>query len=104
MALPNAGYGEQAAFSEIQGGAPMAQAQGAGLTPLDAPSQHSDMPVTDGAAEGPGAGMEALVNTAEVEDERSRLHAYLPVLRHMASLPQARPSLRQLVRQLQSGV
>jgi len=103
MQLPDARYGEQQAFQEAQAGAPMAQAQDPGLTPLDAPSQHPGVPVTDGAAMGPGAGPEALGSAAGAEDELLRLHSYLPVLKHLASQPQASQSLRQLVRQLQGA-
>lgn len=102
MQLSDARYGEQAAFQEAQAGAPMAQAQGpSGLVPLDAPTQHPGTPVTDGAEMGPGAGPEALLSAAGVEDEQFKSHTYLPVLKHLASQPQASASLRQLVRQLQ---
>lgn len=104
MRLPDARYGEQQAFQEAQAGAPLAQVQGQpNLTPLDAPSQHPDVPVTDGAALGPGAGPEALGSAAGAEDELLRLHSYLPVLKHLASQPQGFQSLRQLVRQLQGA-
>ena len=65
------GYGENAEFNDIQSSAPLAAApsvsntrsrnkvptsQGAAATPLNAPTQRPDEPVTAGAPFGPGPG------------------------------------------------
>jgi hypothetical protein len=115
--LPNAGYGENAAYRSIQAGAPVAGAQGipnaggdppdiaAGLQSLvglDAQSTKPGVPVTDGAALGPGAGAEALglpsgpqqVDQADAQSLRPALEAMIAA----ASSPNATPSYRNLVR------
>src|SRR5437763_4140801 len=69
--LPNAKYGEQSSFQQAQSAGPMAQDPGLGgstplpspgnvpdLTPLHAPTERPDEPVTAGAAQGPGVGPE----------------------------------------------
>jgi hypothetical protein len=73
--LPNAGYGEQAQYQQLQAGAPLAATPGPGAAvrprpsggnrpampvPFDAPTQRPDEPVTAGAALGPGPGPAAL--------------------------------------------
>src|SRR5690242_8754259 len=74
--LNNADYGEQKAYKQLQQDAPMAKApdlpggtpdlsqlfQGASanVVPMSAPTQQPGTPVTDGAAAGPGRGVEAM--------------------------------------------
>ena len=67
-ALPNAGYGENKDFTQIQAGAPMATSAPQGpapsggqpppntapLIPMGAPTQYPNEPVTAGANAGPG--------------------------------------------------
>lgn len=54
-------YGENGALNAQAASAPMAQAPaGPQITPLDAPSQFSDEPVTAGSPLGPGPGPEVL--------------------------------------------
>lgn len=76
--LPNANYGENKDYQEMKSSAPMAQGgseaapqmnlqqmfAGMGQTaiPLSADSTMPEVPVTDGAAIGPGAGMEAIAS------------------------------------------
>ena len=76
MALPSAAYGEGVETAAIQGGAPMAKtpdvspmsrseqgiapSQLARVTPLYAPSERGDEPITAGISRGPGAGPEVL--------------------------------------------
>lgn len=99
--LSDAAYGEQQQYQRDQAGAPMASSapDASHLTPLDAPTRRPDVPVTDGAAAGPGAGPEALTARGQ-EADMDRMRSYLPVLKHQASLPQASASLRQLVREV----
>lgn len=112
--LPNAGYGEQAAYQEQQSGAPMAQdvtgmnfndlfGNPAGnVTPLGAESAMPDVPVTDGAELGPGAGPEALSSSQQTAN--TYMAAYLPVLEFIANQPGSSDSARNLVRQLKSSM
>lgn len=76
MTLPSASYGEGVETAAIQAGAPMATtpdvrpmsrseqgiapSQLARVTPLFAPSERPDEPITSGISRGPGAGPEVL--------------------------------------------
>ena len=118
--LPNAGYGENAAYQSIQAGAPVAGAPGIPAAPsggqpdmasalqslvgLGAESTQPNVPVTDGAALGAGAGAEALglpatpqqFDQADAQNLRPALEAMIAA----ASSPNATPSYRNLVRQV----
>lgn len=110
--LPNADYGEQAQYQDQLQGAPMAQdvsgmnfndlfGNAAGnVTPLDADSAMPDVPVTDGADAGPGAGSEVLSSSQSLAN--TYMASYLPVLEYMASRPGSSDSARNLVRVLKS--
>lgn len=123
MDLPSARYGEQKAYQEQQSAAPLnppktamagtfpAAPQGpgiaeqlAGLTPLDAPTQNPDEPVTAGAATGPGVGPDALGITPAAAETRdlAKLRAYLPALLEMANRPDATQSFINYVRELRA--
>lgn len=109
--LPNAEYGEQAAYQEQQQGAPMADAgsmfsqmfgnPSAQVTPLGAESSMPDVPVTDGAALGAGAGPEALSSTALNNPTIEKLRNYLPALQYMADAGDS-DAARNMVRQIQA--
>ena len=87
MRLPSAGYGEGAETAAIQGGAPMAKtadvrptsqsemgmapSQLERITPLYAPSQRPDEPITTGIARGDGAGPEILGAGPKMTDKYS---------------------------------
>lgn len=115
--LPNADYGENKDYQEAKSAAPMAQDAGAvdvtgmdfgslfgnaadQVTPLNAESAMPDVPVTDGADAGPGAGMEALSSTQRMGNNYTV--AYLRALEFMANQPGSSDSARNLVRQLKS--
>jgi hypothetical protein len=94
--IPNAAYGENKAFTEIQAGAPMQQTP-APKPPaqLFAPSGRPDEPVTSGANTGEGPGREAvapqpasgLVPTgASLTSTLSKLAVVDPSNERMASL------------------
>jgi hypothetical protein len=88
--MPSAGYGEQAEFQALQGGAPMAGVEqvpmGPPPTPLAAPTGMPNVPVTDGLPFGPGAGPSGQ-NPVAISDERDMqmLAKYLPQFQSMAS-------------------
>lgn len=110
--LPNADYGEQAQYQEQLSGAPMAN-EGAGpdlssmfsgmggdVVGLGEDTTMPDVPVTDGADAGPGAGSEAL-GTPQGQAHMDRLKAYLPALQYMADTGNS-DAARNLVRQIQA--
>lgn len=86
MNLPSAGYGEGVETAAIKAGAPMAKtpdvrgmsrtdmgmapSQVERLTPLYAPSQRPDEPITAGSMLGPGPGPEALGINAVIPREK----------------------------------
>lgn len=92
--IPSASYGEGVETASIKAGAPMAKTpdvRGASLssmgmapsqlervTPLFAPSQRPDEPVTTGIAMGPGAGPEVLGMTKQVQKISDALARMLP--------------------------
>ena len=108
--LPDAGYGEQAAYQEQQKGAAMAKGSpgvdfasmfgdpGARVTGLNEPSTQPDQPVTDGAALGAGAGMEALGLADQKNVDLQSIIPYLPVMEFMAKQTGASWAMRNLVR------
>lgn len=111
MDLPNAQYGENASFQQIQGGAPMAQTTGMtapsggqsmpSFTPLSAGSTMPDTPVTDGAEYGAGAGPEALGLPQDLEQlDAQHLKKYLPTLISIAERDDTPPGMKAWVRSI----
>lgn len=117
--LPNAGYGEGAAYNEAQSGAALNLAEGA-LTPsagsapqapisvpgFGDPTQMPGQPVTAGAPLGAGPGPEMLglsTDTSAFTEDRKKMVAYLPALEYIANGPEALPSLRVLVRKIKAS-
>lgn len=115
--LPNAGYGEQAAYQEAQAGAPLGAAQSlpspsgsgggnplAGLVGMGAPSTQPGTPVTAGAGLGAGPGTEALgLPTNQRQADKADAQVLRPALQAMitaASSPSATPSFQALVRRI----
>lgn len=113
--LPNAGYGEAKAYEEQRTGAPVAKTEGApmnlqqmfagmgqNVVPMNADSAQPEVPVTDGAAFGPGSGPEALgaAPAADPADERDRM--YLPAWEFLANQPGSSDAARNLIRQRKS--
>lgn len=116
-ALPDAAYGEQKTFREIQSGAPMADAASAGsngqasmASPADlsgvvgfgAPTSRPGEPVTAGAAAGPGPGTESLGLSDDADPGVQHLRDSLPALELMANQPSAGRALRQFVRRVRA--
>lgn len=113
--LPNAKYGENAAYREAQAAAPMSGDIGSGgmaaggfapdlssIIPLDAPSQRPDEPITAGLSGGPGAGPSFIQTSPLSPEQAARLKSYLPVLINIASQPDADPNTKQFVRELRA--
>lgn len=124
--LPNAKYGEQSAFQQLQQQAPLAQAPNApsatsegaapsmwndggaarrAVIPLSAPTQLPTQPVTAGAALGPGPGNAALgISPQQAEGQDMLQHSqYMPLLEAVANLPSASASSRLFVNLLKAN-
>lgn len=104
---PGGEYGSRKDMEQIQSGARM---QGGGgqlpppppVTPLDAPSEMPDVPVTDGADAGPGLDSRAAGIRGEKEISDEQLRPLLYSLELMANLPGSNQETRQFVRALKA--
>ena len=76
------------------------------ITPLSAPTESPDIPVTDGAALGDGAGMEALnlPGTQDTDTDKQRLLSYLPALEIAAESPTSSQAFRNYVRLIKANL
>jgi hypothetical protein len=84
-----------------------AAAQGAPVTPLYAPTQRPDEPVTAGIPMGAGPGPEVLgMNqpSADTDADRQKLLSYLPALETIAQSPSSSQSFRNYVRLLRANL
>ena len=111
-------YGENKAINEQQASAPMAAAPTPSFTPtnpvrnlpqatpLTAPTQRPDEPVTTGSPTGPGAGTEALMlpSQQDTDEDRARLISYLPALEAAAQSPNSTQAFRNYVRVLRANL
>lgn len=114
--VPTGGaYGDATSLQQTQQAAPLAASPGGDQPPpggllsgLNLPpgvslgegTTQPDVPVTDGAASGAGAGPEALnLPNQEQQDIQQQLK-YLPVYEHMANQVGASAAMRNLVRDL----
>jgi len=109
-------YGQGQAMLESQRAAPMAGTTTAPLmnpidsfpqaTPFSEPSTMPNVPVTDGAAIGAGAGAEALMLPKEQDNdvEKQRLLSYLPALESAAQSPNSSQAFRNYVRILRANL
>lgn len=111
--LPNAGYGENADYQDLKSSVPMANSgqiassfsslfgnPSQNVVGLNADSTMPDVPVTDGAAAGPGQGPEALSSTQNQSNDY--LASYLPALEFIANQPGSSDAARNLVRMVKS--
>jgi len=108
-------YGQGQAMMAQQQAAPMAanpvapianQATPLEVLPITAPTAEPDVPVTDGAMRGPGAGMEALQlpSTSDTDTDKMRLLSYLPALEVAAQSPNSSQAFRNYVRVLRANI
>ena len=84
----------------------MAPSQMEAVTPLYAPSQRPDEPITAGIAMGEGPGPEVLGmnNNLDVQEDRDRMISYLPALEVVAASPNSSQAFRNYVRQLRANL
>lgn len=109
-------YGQGQATMAQQQAAPMAAGRPAPMMnpiesfpapmPLSEPSTMPDVPITDGAAVGPGAGLEGLALPQEQDNdvEKQRLLSYLPALEAAAQSPNSSQAFRNYVRILRANL
>ena len=115
MDLPNAAYGENKAYQEIQSGAPLASSPspttpGGGMgidlsqvVGLGEGTTQPDTPVTAGAAAGAGPGPDALGLPRDDKQEEARTLAQSGALTRMiqvSNLDGATPAFKRYVREL----
>jgi hypothetical protein len=110
--LPDAKYGENAAFRAAEQAAPMSGGMASpggpmltpdlgGIVPFGDPSQRPDEPVTSGLPLGPGGGSVTPQTLSGLSpDQADRLRSYLPVLVLLASQDDVDPQTKKFVRQL----
>lgn len=122
LSLGSTSYGEGVETQAIKQGAPLARtpdvrgatgtevrqaAAQTPVTPLYAPSQRPEEPITHGIAMGPGAGPEALGINAPLQDtdsDKQRLLSYLPALEAIAQSPSSTQAFRNYVRILRANL
>jgi hypothetical protein len=116
--IPANSYGDQTELAQIASGAPIAKTpdtkgmpmsqmgaalQGA-VTPLFAPTERPDTPITNGIDMGPGAGSESLMMNQIKQDDKDIVAKYLPSLTAMASQQDTPKSFRAFVSFLQGSL
>lgn len=121
MDLGSIAYGEGVETAAIKSGAPMARtpdvrgarasdvraaAAQAPVTPLFAPTERPDEPITTGIPMGPGAGPEVLGinNSIDTDEDRARMVSYLPALEVLAASPDSSQAFRNYVRQIRANL
>ena len=121
MDLGSIAYGEGVETKAIQQGAPLARtpdvrgarasdvraaAAQAPVTPLFAPTQRPDEPITTGIpmGEGPGPEVLGINNNQDTEQDRIRLISYLPALEGAAADPNSSQAFRNYVRMLRANL
>lgn len=100
MDLPDAAYGEQQEFQDIQGAAPMMGAQPVGMF---ADTQRPETPVTDGANYGPGAGLDAVQTPDMMKADIQKIAKYLPAFERMAAREDTPESFRNFVQYIRGS-
>lgn len=115
LTLPSQSYGEGVQTQAIMQGAPLATtpdvrgvpasevrqaATQAPLTPLYAPTQRPEEPITTGISLGAGAGPEVL--GMQSRDSAEYVNAY-ELFQNLAANPSASPSMQYLAQRIQQG-
>ena len=76
------------------------------VTPLFAPTQRPDEPITAGIPMGAGPGPEVLGinNNLDTQEDKDRMISYLPALEVLAASPTSSQAFRNYVRQLRANL
>ena len=114
-------YGEGQEMMDLQTAAPMAKTEASAArpraragrqaapeaampTPLFAPTERPDEPITAGAPFGPGPGAAPQLSIAEESaQEAQMMRRYLPALESIANSPEGTPTFRRFVRFLRAA-
>ena len=108
LQLGSTSYGEGKATQEIKSGAPLAKTADTrpSVTPLYAPTERPDEPVTAGIDQGAGAGSNALMinQPDDYTNFNTNIQSYGPVLSYIASLQNTSPETRRAIRQLRDSL
>lgn len=108
--LPDAKYGEQANFQDIQSGADLAgapaQRPARPVIPMGADTQRPSEPVTAGSPVGEGIGPTAAgIDTRTIDQQdAAALKESLPMLEYIANRPESSPSMRIFVRRIKGNL
>jgi hypothetical protein len=116
MSLGSTSYGEGGETASLNTAAPKSKTRGIAdnvggrpanpmaqtpVTPLFAPSQRPEEPITNGIDMGDGAGSEALaMRQPDDTNFRASIASYMPVLAYISDLPNTSPETRKAIRQL----
>ena len=118
MDMGSLAYGEGVDTQAIKSGAALSKtpdvrpASAAGVrdaamsqvTPLFAPTQRPNEPITNGVDIGPGAGSEALMMNQAAQRDKDIVAKYRPILETMAARPDTPESFRVFVRYIQGDL
>lgn len=118
LKMGSTSYGEGVDTQAIKSGAPLSRtpdvqpASAAGVrnaamsqvTPLFAPTQRPNEPITNGVDIGPGAGSEALMMNQAAQRDKDIVAKYRPILETMAARPDTPESFRIFVRYIQGDL
>jgi hypothetical protein len=108
LQLGSTSYGEGKATQEIKSGAPLAKTADTrpSVTPLYAPTERPDEPVTAGIDQGAGPGSNALMvnQPDDYTNFNANIQSYTPVLSYIASLQNTSPETRRAIRQLRDSL
>jgi hypothetical protein len=86
-------------------GTPASAVRQAALTPLYAPTERPDIPVTEGIDMGAGAGSEALMMRQEDDTNfRTAISEYMPVLNFISDQPNTSPETRAAIKRLMDNL
>lgn len=114
MDLGSTSYGEGQETAMLNTAAPKSKTRGIAddvggrpanpiqpITPLFAPTQKPEVPVTEGIDMGDGAGSEVLIMRQPDDNNfRASISSYMPVLAYISDQPNTSPETRAAIRQL----
>ena len=115
LEMGSTSYGEGVETAAIKSGAllastpdtrpaPASAVRDAAVTPLFAPSQRPEEPITAGVDMGPGAGSDALMMNQIQQNDQDIVAKYLPSLTTMANMQDTPQSFRAFVSFLQGSL
>ena len=116
LELGSTAYGEGVETQAIKSGAPLSKTpdvkgtpasavRQADITPLYAPTERPETPITEGIDMGPGAGSEALMMRQEDDTNfRTAISEYMPVLNFISDQPNTSPETRAAIKKLMDNL